>query len=927
MKKIFTLCFLMALVCVKGWGQCTNTTQYPTTAVAAPSSGNTTTISTFQYQSDYNQITGITSGVSYTSTGSIAGTFITVRSGAYNGTVVAAGVTPLTWTATNTATYYVHYNTNSSCGTAGTGMTTTIKNNGATAAGCTNTTLYPSAFSAPSGGNTITIASDQYQLEYNQMNGVTAGTSFTSSASRSNTFITVRSGSYNGTVVASGITPLIWTAISTTTYFIHYNSSSTCGTASLNTTTTIKNNTLPTCATPSAPTSVSLGTSTISSQAGIITAPATAPTGYMVVASTSSTLSASPVNGTTYAAGTSLGGGIVQYVNTGTAFTASSSLTSNTRYYYFVFSYNSGCAGAPYYSAASATANKYTCMAQPTGLTAGSITTTSASISWTAPAGAITSFDVKYGTTAGSYTTTLSNVTSPVTLTGLSPATTYYYVVVANNSANTSSCGTSTQSAEGLFPTKVVNDDCSSAIALECGGTYTSDNTGALDETLPASTCGSTSSAVYKGVWFKYTATTTGTVTFSTCSGTSWDSYLRVYSGTCAALVCMGSNDDNSGCTANTFSSIVTIDATTGSTYYILLTGYNTSAYGAYTISATCSCATSITTQPTGNTYCQNETATALSVIATGQGTNTYQWYRNTSNSNSGGTLISGATSATYSPSTATVGTFYYYVTVTSACGMVPSSPAAVTINANTAIVTSPTGNTYCQNTTAAAMSVSATGINLTYQWYRNTNNNNNSGTPISGAINSTYTPSTTTEGVVYYYVVVGGNCGNVNSSVATVTVNPATTITQQPTPNDQEICQNSTGATLSVAATGTGTLTYQWFKTTQNNNTSGSSVGAANGGQTSTYTIPTTASGNSYYYVKITSTVCGTITSNVSGRITVSSTVIGAGPATSFTNNLSEYGSCCYFSKQRIRYRHRFYLVFKCYQLQCRRYTCTGWS
>jgi hypothetical protein len=72
-----------------------------------------------------------------------------------------------------------------------------------------------------------------------------------------------------------------------------------------------------------------------------------------------------------------------------------------------------------------------------------------------------------------------------------------------------------------------------------------------------------------------------------------------------------------------------------------------------------------ITTQPIGNIYCQNTAAvniTSLSVVATGgSGTFSYQWFVNTTNSNTGGAAIPGATSASFSPPSSTVGTFYYY--------------------------------------------------------------------------------------------------------------------------------------------------------------------------------------------------------------------------------------------------------------------------
>ena len=76
-----------------------------------------------------------------------------------------------------------------------------------------------------------------------------------------------------------------------------------------------------------------------------------------------------------------------------------------------------------------------------------------------------------------------------------------------------------------------------------------------------------------------------------------------------------------------------------------------------------------ITVQPSSGsaTYDKGDAATALSVTASVSdgGTLSYQWYSNTTATNSGGTLISGAESDTYTPSTATAGTLYYYCVVT----------------------------------------------------------------------------------------------------------------------------------------------------------------------------------------------------------------------------------------------------------------------
>lgn len=85
-----------------------------------------------------------------------------------------------------------------------------------------------------------------------------------------------------------------------------------------------------------------------------------------------------------------------------------------------------------------------------------------------------------------------------------------------------------------------------------------------------------------------------------------------------------------------------------------------------------------ITIQPTGANYCQNATATALSVTATGA--TSYQWFSNTTNSTSGSTLISGATASTYTPPTTAVSSLHYYVVVSIGTCNVTSSFAKVDV-------------------------------------------------------------------------------------------------------------------------------------------------------------------------------------------------------------------------------------------------------
>lgn len=96
---------------------------------------------------------------------------------------------------------------------------------------------------------------------------------------------------------------------------------------------------------------------------------------------------------------------------------------------------------------------------------------------------------------------------------------------------------------------------------------------------------------------------------------------------------------------------------------------------------------------PSNQTVCVGGTPTDIKLAATGSGVITYQWYSNTINDNTGGTLINGATSATYTPQSNFLGTTYYYAIIKdSKCdGIAYSSSVLVKIedccNAGTAQV------------------------------------------------------------------------------------------------------------------------------------------------------------------------------------------------------------------------------------------------
>ncbi len=125
------------------------------------------------------------------------------------------------------------------------------------------------------------------------------------------------------------------------------------------------------------------------------------------------------------------------------------------------------------------------------------------------------------------------------------------------------------------------NDLCAGAIALTNGASYAMSTVTATtngDPTLPCLTL------FGKGVWFTYTPLLTGNVTISTC-GSSFDTAMAVYTGTCGAMTAVACDDDN-GPSCSGVNASVTFSGTAGVTYSILAGGYN-SANGNLSIVAT----------------------------------------------------------------------------------------------------------------------------------------------------------------------------------------------------------------------------------------------------------------------------------------------------------------------------------------------------
>ncbi|GHS87223.1 hypothetical protein FACS1894201_08440 [Bacteroidia bacterium] len=484
------------------------------------------------------------------------------------------------------------------------------------------------------------------------------------------------------------------------------------------------------------------------------------------------------------------------------------------------------------------------------------------SYQWYQPATAVkTGGTVLNGSTAASYTPSTATV-----------GTAYYYVVVTNT--NTGATGAQTTKDTSNVTVVIVN-------AL-------------VDAEKPNITAQPQNTTTYN----EGDAAAALTVSAAPLADGGTLSYQWYSNGT-------NSTTGGTALTDSTAASYTPSTATVGTAYYyVVVTNTNTGATGAQTTKDTSNVAVvivnalvdaekpTITTQPQNTTtYNEGDAATALTVsvapLADG-GTLSYQWYQPATAVKTGGTVLIGSTAASYTPSTATVGTAYYYVVVTNTnTGATGAQTAKDTSDVAVVIVNAlvdaekPTITTQPQNTTtynegdaATALTVSvaplADGGTLTYQWYQPATAVKTGGTALTGSTAASYTPSTATVGTAYYYVVVtntntgatGAQTAKDTSDVAVVIVNALVdaekpTITTQPQ-NTTTYDEGDAAAALTVSvaplADG-GTLTYQWYQPATAVKTGGT---ALTGSTAASYTPSTTTVGTAYYYVVVTNTNTG---------------------------------------------------------------------
>lgn len=158
--------------------------------------------------------------------------------------------------------------------------------------------------------------------------------------------------------------------------------------------------------------------------------------------------------------------------------------------------------------------------------------------------------------------------------------------------------------------------------------------------------------------------------------------------------------------------------------------------------------------------------------------------------------------------------------------------------------------NTKVKEGDPLTLSVTATGsAPLSYQWIFE-------GLKIEGATNSVYeVEAVQASDAGRYIVTITNPYGNVTSSIATVRVTGITPVVEPPVITQQSVdvtVNEGTSFSLSITATGTEPLAYQWFK-------DGAEI---EGATASVYEVTTAQTGDSGSYTVRVSNEAGTVTS-----------------------------------------------------------------
>lgn len=517
--------------------------------------------------------------------------------------------------------------------------------------------------------------------------------------------------------------------------------------------------------------------------------------------------------------------------------------------------------------------------------------TTSVSLSWNAATGAA-SYDVSYGTSSGSYPTTLTNQTSPLSITGLTSGQTYYFMVTARNAIGSGAAVNAT--AESSVSTPLGAPGGVTAIATTAqialnwsavaGAThyniYRGTTSGSYASLISGVTGTSyTDTSAINGTTYYYVIRTFKTVesaNSSEVSGRPIASFATTsvvansasqITVTWPAVTGAANFDVKYGTTSGSYSTTLTNQTSplaitglsSGQTYYVMVTAKNAVGTGA-TVNANAELsATTSLGAPSGLTAQAGTGQVSLSWTAVA-GATSYHVLRGTT-SGSHTSLMTGITGTTYTDTTPVNGTTYFYV-VRSNNGTDSVSSSEVS------------GRPIAAFTIASAVASSSSQINVTWNTASGASSydlkygtvSGSYGTTLTG-VTSPYSVTGLASGQTYYFMVVAKNAVGSGNSVNATTEASATTAVGAP--SGLTATATTSQVVLSWSAV-FGATSYHVLRGT----TTGSYSSLQSGVAGTSFTDTTALNGTTYFYV---------VRSN-NGADSVNSAEVSARPISSFS-------------------------------------------
>jgi hypothetical protein len=212
-----------------------------------------------------------------------------------------------------------------------------------------------------------------------------------------------------------------------------------------------------------------------------------------------------------------------------------------------------------------------------------------------------------------------------------------------------------------------------------------------------------------------------------------------------------------------------------------------------------------ITSQP-ANSYTVPGERVTLSAQAVGDAPLSYQWFQGSSGDTSA--PISGAISASFE-TPQLFQTERHWVRVQNSLGSEDSATATLTMQEMPVITGQPEGESLNMGDTISSR-VSATGNNLSYQWYKGFAGDTT--TPLSGRTGSYFGLRAELPGTFHYWVRVSNDIGSVESATVLVTVEPVPPVIVEQPQDKIVFVDGSSDRRLYVDAVGPS-RSYQWYE------------------------------------------------------------------------------------------------------------------